>query len=97
MKTLTKFKYKDKVIINNGFYSDLKGVIIDRIHKGKNKGYKVDINGVDVIITNLFDEDLVYYERERCFKSDTSELIGSFVFGVWLSFVIAINIWLWCV
>jgi len=68
MKTLTKFKYKDKVIINNGFYSDLKGVIIDRIHKGKNKGYKVDINGVDVIITNLFDEDLIYYERERCFK-----------------------------
>ena len=97
MKTLTKFKYKDKVVITNGFYRELKGIIIGRNKTGKQKGYKVDINGVDVIITNLFDEDLIYYERERCFKSDTSELIGSFVFGFWVCFIIGINIWLWCV
>ena len=97
MKELTKFKYKDKFVITNGFYRDLKGIIIGRNKTGKQKGYKVDINGVDVIITNLFDEDLIYHERERCFKSDTSELIGSFVFGFWVCFIIGINIWLWCV
>jgi len=96
MKSLTRFKYKDKVVISNGFYRTLKGVIVDIKKNEKEKGYKVDINGEPLIITQLFDDDLIYYEKERCFKSDTSKIIGAFIFGFWVCFIIGINIWMWC-